>query len=151
MTTRVKSATSGRRYLCRFIPCGGDEETNYLLHEAQRIQVSEVDGKYKYICSSFFYSSASSFPLPPNKAGSCWSGKRAKQRKRRFISSHSDPLVSYWIRKIYAFLTVQAILSEEMSSVRNVDSIVILWTSKQDHCSPFTDRARRFQNRSWAH
>ncbi|CAM9362061.1 unnamed protein product, partial [Scytosiphon promiscuus] len=38
MTTRVRDAATGRRYVCHVLPCRGRKEVDYLLQEAYRIQ-----------------------------------------------------------------------------------------------------------------
>lgn len=39
MTTRVRDAATGQRYVCRLIPSQGPDEVAFLLKETYRIQV----------------------------------------------------------------------------------------------------------------
>lgn len=39
MTARVRDAATGQRYVCRLVPCRGQEEVDFVLKEAYRIQV----------------------------------------------------------------------------------------------------------------
>lgn len=41
MTTRVRDAATGKRYVCRLLACRGAEEVQFLLKETYRIQVGE--------------------------------------------------------------------------------------------------------------
>lgn len=48
MTNRVIDASTGKRYICRILPCRGQDEVEVVLKEAYRIQVScDVD----YTCT----------------------------------------------------------------------------------------------------
>lgn len=39
MTTRVRDAANGKRYVCRLLACRGPEEVEFLVKETYRIQV----------------------------------------------------------------------------------------------------------------
>lgn len=40
MTTRVRDVATGKRYICRLLPCRGEQEVECLLKEVYRIQVT---------------------------------------------------------------------------------------------------------------